>query len=54
MLGRTGARRDSLPLIPAKAGTQVFLMDFAEFAEKSLGPRFRGDERMFVVLRVWS
>ena len=39
----------SKPLIPAKAGTQVFSPDTpppSDSQERSLGPRFRGDERI--------
>ncbi len=33
------------PLIPAKAGTQAFLLETPRSRIKNLGPRFRGDER---------
>jgi len=41
--------RSIFPLIPAKAGTQVFYpraLAFPDVNQKSLGPRFRGDERV--------
>ncbi len=39
------------PLIPAKAGTQVFYLTAQCFQQKRLGPRFRGDERYIYLLR---
>ena len=35
------------PLIPAKAGTQAFLLETPRPGVKNLGPRLRGDERVF-------
>jgi nucleoside phosphorylase len=45
------------PLIPAKAGTQAFSLraqPAPDSKEKSLGPRFRGDERSFQCDQAWS
>jgi hypothetical protein len=39
------ARLFFIPLIPAKAGTQAFLLETPRSRIKNLDPRIRGDER---------